>query len=472
MNKIKSILKTNVELREEMLEGAMHLVAPVIAIVEGVHHGSGGKLFYSASELSKYVEAWNGVPVSVNHPVIDDNPASANDPRVLENQVIGRMFNAQYDNAKVRGEIWINMQKAQRIAPEILTIMRAGNPLEVSTGLFSDDDGIPGVWNGEEYEAAISNIRPDHLALLPHSEGACNWSDGCGVRANMEEPMKGNKKNFLKSLESFAGEVLKYGILDNELSHGDIRRKLQTAVDALDSITYVHFLRDVFDDYFIYEVRRNNNEISMGIQETLYKREYSIDDKEEVVLSETITEVKEERTYVPVNNEQQTETDNILNKEHDVQKDAIIKALIACNRNRFTDDDAEFLNTLEVCQLEKFTVSESEDTPEKDDTPEKNETTDETVDTFIDKAPPELKQTLQRAVQRDREIKNKLVKSLADNKQCSFSKEELESKNITELEKLIALGRIESDFSGQSGGPVANANDEVPPMPSVFKKDK
>jgi len=66
-------------IREELFEGKKHFVVPVILMVEGVHNG----IFYSAEELGKFPDAWNGEPIPVYHPKQDGKPVSANSPKVI-----------------------------------------------------------------------------------------------------------------------------------------------------------------------------------------------------------------------------------------------------------------------------------------------------------------------------------------------------------------------------------------------------
>jgi hypothetical protein len=70
---------------------------------------------------------------------------------------------------------------------EVVNRLRAGQPVEVSTGYFADMEATNGVWNGAAYTGITRNIRPDHLALLPDEVGACSWVDGCGApRVNVK----------------------------------------------------------------------------------------------------------------------------------------------------------------------------------------------------------------------------------------------------------------------------------------------
>lgn len=172
-------------LREALFEGRQYLVAPVVALVEGVHNGS----FYPAEEIAAFANTWNGVAVPVDHPRgSNGEPSEMNTPETLEARNVGRLFNMWFDAAqkRLRGEVWIDIEKAGRVDGRLIDHIRAGLPMEVSTGLFCEEEQTPGDWNGEHFTGIIRNIRPDHLALLPGGEGACNWADGCGIRANEE----------------------------------------------------------------------------------------------------------------------------------------------------------------------------------------------------------------------------------------------------------------------------------------------
>jgi len=163
--------------REEKFEGRDYLVAPAVLIAEGVHNG----VYYPADELAKFPEAWNGRPLPVYHPAVRGKPVSANQPGLLESQSIGQLFNAKYENGKLKAEAWIDKAKAGAIAANVLELLEKDQQIEVSTGLFVDEDATEGNWNGERYTSIARNHRPDHFAILPGIKGACSWEDGAGM---------------------------------------------------------------------------------------------------------------------------------------------------------------------------------------------------------------------------------------------------------------------------------------------------
>jgi len=161
----------NGAVREVQFNERAHLVAPVVLLVEGVHDGSGGPVFYPAAELAKFAASWNSVPVTLGHPKdTEGEPISANSPEVLSAYCVGYLFNVQFDpnGAKLRGEVWVDIEAcaAKPEGPVVLATLRSGSGMEVSTGLWSEHDSVPGVWQGESYIATVFNYRPDHLALL------------------------------------------------------------------------------------------------------------------------------------------------------------------------------------------------------------------------------------------------------------------------------------------------------------------
>lgn len=178
-----SSIQVNFMARRKMLQGKQHMIVPVVMMVEGVHAGSHGPLFHSMKELGKFPDSWNGIPVTVGHPQIGGQNVSANSPEVIE-QTVGKVFNTRVENNKLKAEVWLDEQRLQSMSPETMAFIQKGNNLEVSIGVFTDEELVNGEWNGEIYKAIAKNHRPDHLALLPGERGACSWNDGCGVRVN------------------------------------------------------------------------------------------------------------------------------------------------------------------------------------------------------------------------------------------------------------------------------------------------
>jgi hypothetical protein len=179
---------TDYEIRGVMHQGREHIVVPVVMMVEGVHSGSMGSYLYTANELGKYPESWNGIPVVIDHPKDDDgNNISANSPEIIDSSVtVGRIYNTHMVDTKLMAEAYLDKLKLSEMFPNALEAIVNRNPLEVSTGLFTDEDDVPGTWHNEEYNAVAINHRPDHLALLPGGTGACSWEDGCGIRVNQK----------------------------------------------------------------------------------------------------------------------------------------------------------------------------------------------------------------------------------------------------------------------------------------------
>ena len=159
-------------------DGHDNLVIPVVAALESVMNG----LLYTKNEMIKSIQSWNGAPVTVNHPTTDEGVnISANSPSAMEKFNIGHFFNVVYD-AGIKGEIWINIEKANKKGfSNIVETFKSGGLMEVSTGLLCGVKHESGVFNNVEYGGIVHTILPDHLALLPNEVGACSIKDGCGA---------------------------------------------------------------------------------------------------------------------------------------------------------------------------------------------------------------------------------------------------------------------------------------------------
>lgn len=183
--------------RRTTLEGREFIVANLSLIVPGVLSGSKGALYYPEEEIKRDPGIWNRIPIVVYHPVRNGMHVSAKFPGVIEEQGIGFLLNARFINGKLRAEGWFDVgltsnydQRLEKEGrPTILPRLQRGEPIELSTGLFTQNEDRPGVTpKGRPYDAIARNYKSDHLAVLPDQTGACSLTDGCGVHVTNSNP--------------------------------------------------------------------------------------------------------------------------------------------------------------------------------------------------------------------------------------------------------------------------------------------
>jgi len=169
--------------RHDTMEGRDYLVAPMVMLTEGVHKGSNGWLYYPKDELSKTPESWNHKPVVVYHPTMNGMGVSACDPDIITSRKVGVIMNTRYDKetGKLRAEAWLEKDRIEMVDKRISKSLENNDLMELSTGLFTDNESVDGEFNGKQYDTIARNYRPDHLALLPDKKGACSIEDGAGL---------------------------------------------------------------------------------------------------------------------------------------------------------------------------------------------------------------------------------------------------------------------------------------------------
>lgn len=411
-------------------EGRDHLIVPLAILVEGVHPGSGGPVYYPEKALSDHPDIWNGMPLTLQHPMDDrGQPTSANEPKVLERIKIGRGFNARWDagTRKVRIDGWLDEAKLASVSPKLLARISAGEAIEVSTGVFTTEDGKPGEWNGEKFIATAHRLRGDHIALLPDGVGACSLADGCGIRANEEVggmDVKGLVAGFARAV----------GLTANDLSGNaecvtppmDVETCDATQIPTTGSVTF------------------------------------------------TITEVKgrtEERVMA------------------DEAKTKLIEELIACPCTRFSANDAEWMGKLEADQLEKLRVPDGvgvlpKEEPKADEVvAEKKDETEAvaepapatleakpvTFDELLANADPATREMWRRGMDQYKADRDRVVAKIKANERNAFSEDELRAMPIEHLERLVKLAGDTTDYGLRPGGAPVTANTTVPKPPDIFE---
>jgi hypothetical protein len=151
--------------------------APAILIREGVHCGSAGCLLWPGETIEGMAPAWEGAPITLNHPMWNNQPVSC---RAVPDAVMGSVIAPRYDPAKKALMATLQVRDGDRRLGRIQQVR------EVSIGVFSNDVVESGRHNGKAYEARVMGATPDHLALLEDETGACCWEDGCGIRLHRE----------------------------------------------------------------------------------------------------------------------------------------------------------------------------------------------------------------------------------------------------------------------------------------------
>jgi len=466
-------LEANYQIRQRQFMGRSHLVAPVVLMVEGVHNGSQGPTLHPREELAKYPQAWNGRPVPILHPEDDQGPVSANDPTVLENQSVGWLFNVDYRDGKLKGEIWVDEERARRVAPSTLGAIRSGRGIEVSTGAYVDPEPRQGQWNGEEYHAIARNIRPDHLALLPGAQGACSWDDGCGVRVNRRQNMTRRNRWPEPKTDSEAGNEpgpKEHPIQVHQFEEGfhATIRTLQSKLDSMDGESKLHFLEEAFEDSLVYRVENTESG-----EDKLFRAPYTIQNDGNVEIGEPV-QVRRQVSYEPV----EDLPDNM--QEHPMTE---VDKLIQNRATAFAEEDRQWLEALSEAQLAKLMPAEPSTNSQPEPQPQTHteggcggggEITKEQAmavlkegiqdkDAFLNMLPSELREQFEHGLQLHQSRRQECVQRITAN--CdAWTAEELQAKPMGELEKLAKAIQPAANYAPLGGGrsPTANGADDGP----------
>lgn len=424
-------------IRHDRMEDRGYLVVPMVMLTEGVHEGSNGPLFYPAEELRKVPGVWNMKPVIVYHPSMNGQAISACDPDVISNRKVGLVMNTTYIDGKLKAEAWLEEDRMAKVDDRIMGFLEAGQMMEVSTGLYTENEVIDGEWNGIPYQAIARNFRPDHLALLPDKKGACSIADGAGLLRNNEG---GDLEQRLSSREV---SVLN-GLRLNEKSQTEVQRDLSGLIQKQHGDHA--WWEEVYEDFVIYEKDGQ-----------FFKQSYVVDTQDVVRLIGLSEEVVKVVQWKFPNGKLAV---NLAVKEAGMKdKEKFVQALIDNERTRWTSDDKEQLVALEDDVLEKLepvvlnteekTTEETEEESKGAPDPDKSEASSErneapkTVEQYIDDAPSEMQDVLRSGVVAHNEKKDRLIEVITANKRNTFSEAGLKAKDLVELTALARLAQEE-----------------------------
>jgi len=478
--------------RLETLNGREYVVVPVTMMVEGVHQGSHGALLHTAEELGKIPESWNGIPVTVGHPVVEGNNVSANSPSVLESWQIGVVFNTIINGDKLKSEAWLEKTKLSN-HENLNDRITNGEIIEVSVGVFSEDEEVEGSWHNETYDAVARNLRPDHLAILPNQVGACSIEDGCGIRVNS----KNKKGESIMDVKMALGVLQKNGYKTIKLANNsekgllemfDVLRELVRSLNPdipIDNSYPYHYLIEVYDTYLIYE--RDTNQTT-----DYYKRGYQFNIKtgeaeftsEPIEVEKNVEYKTVMNSYTEVKRKRGLQTN--LKKEDETMANEKctpcvakkVDGLIANASTNFAETDREWLETLEEDQLDRMVPVSVEPTVNKESvkiTPEmavnalreglKNE------NDFIKLMPTNMQEQTRSALRLFEERKTSLIESIMSNtEKDTWTREELQVYEVEKLEKIaktagVKQAEVQVNYSGMGAGTSLHNNTSLNDVP-------
>jgi len=479
-------------------ENKKHIVVPVVMMVEGVHHGSHGPLLHLVDELSKFPACWDGIPVMIYHPQIEGKGVPANSPEMLE-QSVGRVFNTHMEDGKLKAEVWLDEQRLLAISPVALAYIQEGKPLDVSVGVFTDEEKAEGVYTNEsneeeQYIAIARNYRPDHLALLPGQQGACSWMDGCGVRTNSDSSAvdegispisitvnvneNENMKNdeLVMAMKQMAREDLLSEVTNNKQGYQELMQLIYNKLDAMDDEDNYHMLEEVYQDSVVYRKRsRTTNETG------LFQQSYEIKDDGVIDFVGTPVKVRRNVTYIQVNKMIRTVFNTNKGEESMAENDKPcclekVVELIGDKRTHFTPDDKDWLLSMSAEQLEKFTPIDV--APVVEEIPPVQINMDEyvkkdslqTFEDFLALASDEVKEIMEKGAVLYAEHRSELISNILENAEKGvWTEDELKGFNTDMLEKLSKQFKSVTSYAGQAAGgnpPVVqtNSNEKLLPL--------
>lgn len=179
--------------RRQSIDGVEHIIVSSATLPDDVVMNGG---LYPADEIAKSFETLELTLAPVEHPQIDGQFISANDPRAIHD------FHAGAFNMNVRredGRVWIDKfinvaearktDRGKRLLDRIDELENNDNPrsIHTSVGVFVTPDELPEPKTnaeGDEYTWVARDMIFDHDAILLDSVGAAQPHQGVGVAVN------------------------------------------------------------------------------------------------------------------------------------------------------------------------------------------------------------------------------------------------------------------------------------------------
>jgi len=522
-------LTINVTLTAEpkhlMLNNIDYLTAPCVMIVSGVLNGG------LIAEEELVPSDWNNCPVTIGHATdAVGNAISARAPQVLASRGVGHVYHVRLGSgtrgsqqvASLVGELWLDTARMQAMggeALEALTMLEQETPLEVSTGFYSTSITARGSFLGTQYVERHTQLRPDHLALLPNAIGACSLTDGCGaLKSNTactcggtcsacqgDLPMDAPSPTRLHALWTMLSRFFAHypahpdEALVTEQAHCPDCGSFLPAVDGGTDVTcpkcgtvmtmqtdvdlrqalYGALAREMGDEmgqevyqtpFMIQDLDVPKQTFTYRMGERLMQRAWTTDDAGVVSLAGDPQDVQADTRYIPVQ-APVTEEESSMPTEVIQRR---VNALIANERTQWSEQDRHLLEAQDeafLIRLEQQPLAPAVKTAPP-----------ATIHEAIATMPNHLQEPMQAMADEYDQRKTAAIQVLVATKRCPFSEEELQGMTAQRVEDLVVMAgapvplrpgvQAVKDYSGR-GGPARREVSEaetVPPAPKTLAR--
>lgn len=505
-------------LQTMQFEGRDHIVVPVVLMVGDivVHpmHSDGGE-FVPAEVLAEAPAQWDGRPVVPGHP--EGGTASANEPRILESQRFGIVFNTKFEDGRLKGQAWLDVARAEVVGPEAVDVierLKAGEVVDISVGAWVTLEHKTGSAGGEKFRYRWTNVSSDHLAMLASDEtGACSVDAGCGApRANKDGT---TKRAELRAANHETEGHMKWSIFTRVLEALGLSASQEAGDESVsDLMNALHDALRADEPAFegVVEVFLDTSSVVFAASPEgptqFFMREFSSNEDGQITLGAERVEVTPRTTFEPLSEEGDDDEGSTCGcgegpcacgagdtqpgddkqpeptTEEVVRMDKLKKLaarIIGCEASPFKEGDEEQLIAFGEDRLAELAEQYEEgDEPVGDPAPEGDEQQaapeGETDDDDGDEAdtvavPREELDEMREALAERRAARQARQKSLAAKivgKTDVYKEDDLLKRPVEELEQLAKALKCDEpvrDYSTK-GAPIREDEDAVPPPPN------
>lgn len=350
MEKLVANLSTKVQ--RKSLGGRNYLVAPVVMILEGVFAGNQGPLFYDGEEIAKSVNGWNHRPITIGHPEASDGvKISGCTPEALDSVGIGMILNTSWNSRakKLRAQAWFEETRLD-IVPgghKIKEALTKEVPLEVSTGLFVDNELSSGLHNGREYQGKARNFRPDHLAIIMDGVGACSVQDGAGLLVNRSpeefEGVATYTLNGVKYTENFTSKNGLVTLMGNRTEISEANSPEPVITNEKVNMSKEHLLSALGDDHKEFVAGLSDVQV-----DALLKLEKVTEKIVEVPVANQAQTIEDVLALAPAAVKVQIEEALVVNTDH---RNSLITKIVANPQNAFSNEELAQMPTVTLQKM-------------------------------------------------------------------------------------------------------------------------